>query len=142
MKVCLTFGFLGILRQSIPSLHSHPADPVAAYTELMAASPTTSPNQPILTMPGRHTYWVVTVSMLSADLNILLDALSLDASLYSLHSLRRGDATTAYSAGAQQMDIKRHGLWASDTFWLYVTYPCAQLSPVAGVLAASVSAAQ
>ena len=40
------------------------------------------------------------------------------------------------------MEIKCHGLCPSNTFWLYVTSPCSQLRPVAGVLATSVSAAQ
>ena len=40
----------------------------------------------------------------------------------------------AYQAGTHQIVIKRHGLWVSDTFWLYVTSVCVTSSPVAAAL--------
>ena len=145
MKVCLTFGFLGMLRQSnlapplvsafypnchtcqgdivvappgnllivqwtkmiqvvgrhpvlpIPAIHSHPANPVVTYSHLIASSLTTSPNHPLLNISEGQNYWVVIVMvmMLSSALNLMLDALLLDASLYSLHSICRGQATAA-----------------------------------------------
>ena len=41
----------------------------------------------------------------------------------------------AYSAGANQLDIKRHGI--CDAFWVYITAPCIVKSPVARALAAA-----
>ena len=58
----------------------------------------------------------MTAKMLAHALSIMLQALCLDHKLYSLDSLMKGGATTAYSQGAQQIAIKRHCLWASDSF--------------------------
>ena len=57
----------------IPEVPGHPADPVAAYRVLITASPTPSPNQPILTMRegDSQVTVLVTVSMLSSALHIL-----------------------------------------------------------------------
>ena len=64
---------------------------------------------------------MVTVPILSRALAALLHDLGYDAGLFSLHSLNRGGATTAYRQGLDQIDIKRQGLWTSDTFWQYIT---------------------
>ena len=79
----------------IPAIPSHPADLVATYKQLLRVSPTSSPNQPLLTIFMRHRQQVVTVKMISNALSLVLDASSLDSSLYSLHSLRRCGATSA-----------------------------------------------
>ena len=69
----------------IPAIKSHLPNPVAAYRQHITASPTSSPNQPHLTISsGRHQK-VVTNKMLSTALALTLDGLSLDSSLYSLH---------------------------------------------------------
>ena len=78
---------------------------------------------------------MVTIPTLVKVFNILLHALHMDTGLYSLHSLQRGGATTAYRGGTDLIDIKRHGLWSSHTFWLYVTSPCVAASMVAASLA-------
>ena len=104
----------------IPAIPGHLADLVAAYRQLIQTSPTSLLNQPLITITTGACRQVVTVKMLSSAL-IMLDALSLDSSLYSLHSLHRGGATWAYRVGAQQLGIKCHGLWASDNFGVYVT---------------------
>ena len=95
------------------------------------------PYQPLLTISARGTTTVVTIPMLAQASLILLEALNLDLGLYSLHSLRRGGAMAAYHGGSDQLDIKRHGLWASDAFGLHVT----ALAAVASTVAASLSAA-
>ena len=108
LRLCLTFGFFAMLRQSNltppsaaqfnPSRHTCRGDvffvppglnillPVAAYHLLLAASPTMSPDQPYLTyLPqGRRT--MVTVPILSRALAGLLHDLGYNASLFSLHS--------------------------------------------------------
>ena len=77
---------------------------------------------------------IVTIPTLVNAFNILLEALHLDTDLYSLHSLRWGGVTTAYHGSTDQIDIKRHWLWSSDAFWLYVA-----ASPVAASLAAAMN---
>ena len=69
----------------------------------------------------------------------MLKGLGADPALYSLHSLQRGRATTAFRAGVSALDIKRHGNWASDAFWGYITAPVVASSPVALALAHSVA---
>ena len=102
----------------IPIAHvmGHPADPVQAYQDLLAASPTTHPNQPLLTFNSGGSRMAVIIPMLVSSLNILLEALLMDTSLYSLHILHKGGATAAYRGGTDQIDIKRYGLSASDAF--------------------------
>ena len=188
LKVALTFGFFGMLRQSnlapasqnsfdpsrhtcrgdirlanpgvvvrmrwsktlqtmdrspllpLPQVSGHPADPVAAYRQLIQSNPTTHPRQPLLSFGAPQGLTIVTVPMLARSLRDLLDILGHDPGLYSLHSLRRGGATTAYTAGVDSLDVKRHGNWASDTFWIYVTSPFVANSPVATALGAAVKA--
>ena len=72
---------------------------------------------------------MVTIPILARAFNILLEALQLYLGIYSLHNLRRGGAIAAYWGGSDQLDIKRHGLWVFNTFWLYVTAPSVAASP-------------
>ena len=72
----------------IPEVLGHPADPVAAYKDLCVASPTTNPNQPLLTVTKGRAQMVVTRYILSQALKVLLEVLHLDSALYSLHSPR------------------------------------------------------
>ena len=48
-----------------------------------------------------------------------------------LHCFKGGGTTAAYSAGLD--------MWASDTFWSYITPPCTSTSPVALALASAAS---
>ena len=70
--------------------------------------------------------------MLVRALRLMLQALGMDTGLYSIHSLHRGDAMATYRAGANNLDIKRYGIWSSDAFWTYIM----ATSPVARALAA------
>ena len=97
------------------TLTGHPADTVAAYRQLLVVSPTSSPNQPLLTIThGGHTT-LVTVCMLARAFRILIKALGLDPGLYSLHSLRRG----------QQLWRTELGL----TFWRLSGMACGPAMP-------------
>ena len=79
----------------ILEIERYPADPVATYTDLLLASPTTSTNQPLLTVTKGGKQDIVTVDMLTRALKVMVDVLGMDTSLYSLHSLRRRGATAA-----------------------------------------------
>ena len=125
----------------IPSIPGNPADPVGAYKHLLALSLTTSSNQPLLTFTSHSGMVTVTVWMLANACCVMLQELGLDSTLYSLHSLKRGWATVAYRAGAEQMQIKWHKLWSSDNFENYVASTCIQTSPVGSALAGSMAAA-
>ena len=90
----------------IPAVLGHSADPVTAYCQLQTSSPTTSPDQPLLTHNTQHHCTTLTVSMLTKALTVLLDALGLDPGLFSLHSLWREGATAVY-----------HGLCQHQVSW-------------------------
>jgi hypothetical protein len=123
----------------LPAVKGSPADPVAAYEQFIAAVPTQAAHQPLLSYQTVSGVQLVTTYMLATSLSNFLRILGYDCGLYSLHSLRRGGATVAYSQGVDQLDIKRHGNWSSDAFWQYVTSPFVANSPVAAALAAAVN---
>ena len=154
MRVCLTFGFFRMLRQSnlappcqaqfdpsrhtcrrdiiqappglliiirltkthqtagsapvlpIPAVPGHPVDPVAAYHQLLASSPSSSPDHPLFTYTQGTGVVTVMVCMLAAALATMLQSLGTDYTLFSFHSLHRGSATTAYHQGMPQDQIK------------------------------------
>ena len=188
MRVALTFGYFGMLRQSnlapsagsrfdatrhtcrgdvtraapglvillkwtktlqssdkshllpLPTIPHHTADPVAAYKALVKASPTLSANQPLLTISSPKGLRVITARLLASALKEMLRALGLDSGNYSLHSLRRGGATSSYLGGVDPLLVQRHGTWSSNSFWDYITAPVVASSPVAAALAATVAA--
>ena len=97
----------------IPEVMGHQADPVAAYRDLLA-SPTTPPNQPLLTVTIRGKQAEVTVDMFTRALKVVLDAFGVDTSLYSPHSMRRG--VPRLPTGQESTNwiyIKHHSMWAS-----------------------------
>ena len=101
----------------IPMVSSHPADQEAAY-HLLNSSPTTSPNQPLLT------YTHITVSMPWA--------LIMDSSTYT------ACATATYRQGLDLLHIKQQGLRKGNAFLTYVTSTSAATSPVSLGMAAAV----
>ena len=119
----------------IPAVKSHMADLAAAYQELLAALPTTSPNQMLLTLMEGSTRITATVFMLVKAFKIMIHALGLDQTLYTLHSLRRGGAISAYRATSDLLEVKQAGMWTINAFWAYITSPCTSTSPVASALA-------
>ena len=74
----------------IPEVAGHPAYPVAAYRDLLLDSATTSPNQPLLTVTKGGKQAAVNMDILTRALKVMMDALGVDTTLYSLHSVRRG----------------------------------------------------
>ena len=124
----------------ITAVPGHPADPVDAFHQLIASSPSSSPDHPLLSYQHGRKLVIVTILMLASALATMIQALDLDTVLYSLHSLHWGGATSAYRQGLHWELIKRHGLWSSNSFWLYITSPCVASSPVSADLARAVEA--
>ena len=119
----------------LPAMPGHHLDPRQAYLDLLRLSPTLSRDQPLLMFVRQGVNNVLTSPLLNKLLSDLLNKLGLDSSKFSFHSLRRGGATTAYHGGVKISEVKRHGVWASDSFWQYVTQANVSLSPVAKALA-------
>ena len=105
----------------IREVTGHPSNPVAAYRDLLWASPTIQ-----LTVTRKDKLTVFVMDMLSRALRVIVYALGLqlNASLFYLHSLKERGATAASRAGIDKLGIKRHGMWASKAFWAYITAPC------------------
>jgi len=104
----------------LPEVHRHELCPVAAFQTMVKATPA-RPNEPLFLIPRSGRYVTLTTGTLSKLFNALLTDLGYNLSQYSLHSLRRGGATAAYQAGADFLNIQRHGTWSSDSFWRYIS---------------------
>jgi hypothetical protein len=76
-------------------------------------------NSPLFVTPKSNQ--PLTSGFLNEALQSILDFLKINKSKYSLHSFRRGGATSAYNAGVTFTHVKRHGTWRSDCFWEYIT---------------------
>ena len=146
MKVCLAFTSFGMLRQSSltpssphhfdPSHHTCRGDIIVASLGLfivvrwsktiqtIGRSPVVTSHKPQPTPPHSNKRQDSVSSGNTYALNVLLEALHVDNSLFSLHSLRWCSATAAYRAGIDQIHIKHHGIWANKEFWSYITSPC------------------
>ena len=102
MLLCISRAPVLFIRE----VKGYPADPVAAFKELLSSSPTLSLNKPLFTMQKDNNLITVTVPMLTKALNIILDARWLDSSMFSLHSLHHGGATLVHRQDLDQIDIK------------------------------------
>ena len=80
---------------------------------------------------------MVTIPTLVKAFNIHLEALRLTQVFTPFKAFDVEGLLTAYRGGTDQIGIKRHGLWSSVAFWLYVTSRCVAASPVAVSLAAA-----
>ena len=92
--------------------------PVSAYKSLLAESPTTNPNQLLLTVTKGRNQGVVTTPMLSQALRVFFRGLT-DGYIFVLSShLEDGGrgVTSAYRACMDQLHINRLGIWASKAF--------------------------
>ena len=105
----------------LPTIVGSPLCPVAAYTAMLEIAPTHHRNQPLLCAPGScEPGQPLTTTWLRQSFAIIMDTLGHDIAQYSLHSLRRGGATTSYQAGVAFTEIQRHGGWKSNAFWDYI----------------------
>ena len=107
---------------------------MAAFKAMLLVSPTMSPDDPLLLLPGVSRN-IVTVGKLKTVFRALIKLMGHQPSAYSLHSLRRTGATLAYEAGVDYLSIIRHGTWRSGAFWEYITTRSTKNSKVASSLA-------
>lgn len=99
----------------------HPADPVDAFRQLLSASPSSNSDHSLLTYITDG----CVITVLASALFTVFNALRLDLALYSLQSLVGGGGVmAAYRHRLAQVNIKKHGLWASDYLGDYTTAPC------------------
>ena len=110
----------------IPNIEPANVDPVRTFKQMMAAVPV-RPEKPMFMLDDQN---VLTANKLRGVFEYLCNKINIDPDLHSLHSLRRGGATEAYVNGADPKEIQRHGGWASQVFWDYITPPVSHSSSV------------
>ena len=115
----------------ISSLPGHRTDPLAEFMHMLHVIPTRYPADPLLLLPS---WRPVTSRYLQRAFRCILTPLGFPVHAYLLHSMRPGGATNAVRAGADFLDVKRHGLLQSDAFWEYIANREISDSPVATAL--------
>ncbi len=101
----------------IPMCQDKVIDPVHALKCVQRITAGTG-SSPLFLLPSGVS---MTLSRLRSVFKELLTEVGLSTQDYSLHSLRRGGCTTSYHLGAKSVDVQRHGLWATQIFWSYVS---------------------
>lgn len=91
--------------------------PVTAYRRLLTISPTIRSDQPVFVFQDQKP---IPVTAVRSEFNRALTALHLNKDSFSLHSIRKCSATTAYTHGCAPIDVKRHGGWRSDAHLVYI----------------------
>lgn len=104
----------------IPSIKNYLHCPVKTFRRMCTNIP--APNSaPLFIFPGGPPHISITIPYLQKTLAKMLKAICIQPLNYSLHSFRRGGASSTYHAGVGYTEIQRHGTWASDAFWNYIT---------------------
>ncbi len=114
----------------IPAVTPIHIDPLTSFIRMCQAVQV--PHHKPLFMLNERT--PLTVTKLRSTFALLCKEIGIDSDKYSLHSLRRGGATQAYSQGAELLDIQRHGAWSSTAFHDYIAPQHSHQSSVCSAL--------
>ena len=101
----------------LPRVSTEQLCPVRAVAAAITMTPTASPAQPLLTFPGGRPMMAAYASKTWKDLTTQA---GIQPGLYSLHSIRKTAATTAYNAGCSDLQVKAFGGWSSSAFRDYI----------------------
>ena len=101
----------------IPKVADPCIDPVSSFKKMCTLIPATK-DQHLFTLPHGLP---LTISRFRKCFRLLCLQINIDPDLYSAHSLRRGGASHAKAKGASDLDIQRHGVWASSAYKDYLT---------------------
>lgn len=92
--------------------------PMSAYLEMLQHAPTAHHLHPLVAFRDGTP---MPLSYITRAWTSALQKLGISPSLVSLHSLRRGGATSVFTSGAASIDhIKAHGTWMSNTVESYL----------------------
>ncbi len=106
----------------IPSTGDPNTCPVIAFQQLVQMCPAAS-NDPLLMLTGRPTNITVDINIITREFQQMIQHINLSPKEYTLHSLRRGGASTSFQAGADSLSVQKHSQWTTDTFWQYIILP-------------------
>ena len=92
--------------------------PVRATMAVLDLTPTTAPTQPMFVFKngGRP----IPASYIRSQWKLALAASAIPPALYTLHSLRKASASTAYNEGCNERQVQHFGKWASDAYKTYI----------------------
>ncbi len=120
----------------VPQVADTSIDAVHTF-KLMKEQIRAPPEAPLFTLPqGKH----LTLPQFRDIFKALLRKTGNDHTTFSLHSLRRGGATTSFDHGAKELDIKRQGSWASTCYTRYIVNKEPHRSSVCDALIAAAAA--
>lgn len=91
---------------------------VKAIHRMIMDVKTIAPGDPFLMHQDRRP---ITVSHLQKQWRQHMGRMGVDSTHFTLHSLRKAAATTAYQSGCPDLDIQKYGGWKSDSHKLYIT---------------------
>ena len=92
--------------------------PVRATKGALAIHHGFPPDSPFLLYP--KTARPVSTAFLRAEWAAAVMRAGADHKQYSLHSLRKVSVTEAYAEGCSELEVQRHGGWASNAHWVYI----------------------
>ena len=101
----------------LPMLSDTLLDPVTRYLTLLRYSPTLSPAQPLFSISSGSS---ITLTNLRATFQRVLALSDLSGRGFTLHSFRSGGSSEAKRHGADLEEIRRHGVWASESVYGYL----------------------
>ena len=90
------------------------------WTHFMINLIPAKPENPVLALPGSGKKLALSANQLIYRIRKWLKVIGQDATVFLLHSLRRGGATFAYQSDIEAEMIKLMGDWASDAYKHYI----------------------
>lgn len=93
--------------------------PVAAVTRMLIDVPTTHPEQPLLVFKADGN--PICIPYITRIWNQALKTVGAPEHTFSLHSIRKAAATTAYQSGVPELEIQRFGGWSSHAYKIYIS---------------------
>jgi hypothetical protein len=94
---------------------------------------------PLLVYKDSHgKYAMVTTSMLSSQFRDFINILGYPPLTFSMHSLRKGGATLAHTAGIPVDHIMTHGTWTSNAVWKYLKPSAATKTAIPDAMAKAI----
>ena len=91
--------------------------PVYNYQKVLDNSPRIKRRDPVFIFKDCKP---ISVNYLRKCWEASLQKLNLNKKYYSLHSIRKSAASSAYLMGCRNLDIKRYGGWSSDAYLKYI----------------------
>lgn len=128
-SLCITLkqsnSHRGLYILPISAIPGSPLDPVSAYHHMCSLTPA-PPTSPAFIYPTTSGPQTLTHATFTRHLKSLVQAIGLNPSLYSGHSLRRGGCSWGFLAQVPSELLQAHGDWHSLAYLKYLSFPLTQ----------------